>query len=185
MKKLIRLAVLLSCIMLSFVMVTAAFAEEAGHIEKYEALVKSTIQAIITGSTGDIDKLMADQEVLMEIALEECEEHKEDTPADAKIMDLVINNASRMKTSSLDQLEEDWHDGGILTANGIDFDGMDPVGPTSFLMHMVVHPASAYVAMKEYKSTKDKDLLESAKDELSELLNHLDNLKEHLEEHGH
>ena len=184
MKKLTRSAVLLSIIILSLVMATAAFAE-SDHIEKYEALAKSTVKAILTGSTGNIDKLMADQETIMKIALEECKEHKAHTPKDAKLMDLVIKNASRMKTSSLDKLEEDWHDGGILTANGIDFDALDPMAPATLLMHMVVHPASAYVALKEYKSTKDKDLLEQAKDELSEVLKHMEHIEKHLGEHGH
>ena len=184
MKKPIRSIVLLSSIILSLVMVTAVFAE-SGHIEKYERLVKSTIKAIITGSLGNMDKLIADQEVLMEIALEECEEHKADAPKDAKLMNLVIKNASRMKASSLDQLEEDWHDGELLTANGIDFDALDPMGPATILMHMVVHPASAYVALKEYKSTRDKELLESAKDELSEVLTHMEIIEKHLGEHGH
>jgi hypothetical protein len=171
---------------LAFAMVSMSIAAEADHMKEYESLAKKTVQAILGGSVRNVDKLIANQEKLMEIGLEECEEHKEEGGSDVKVMDLIIKHAPRMKTSTLEELEENWHDGAVLTANGIDFDALDPLAPTSILMHMVVHPASAYVALKEYKSSKDKDMLDVVKDELSEVLKHLEHVEEHVKEHeGH
>ncbi len=170
-----------TCVLV-FAMVSASM---AGHVEDYERIAKETVQAIISGSVSNVDKLIANQEHLMEIALEECQEHQEETPKDAKLMDLVINNASRMKTSSLEKPEEDWHDGGVLTANGIDFDAMDPLAPATIFMHMVVHPASAYIALKDYKSSKDEEMLDVVKDELSEVISHMKHVREHLKSHDH
>ena len=175
-------AILFTACIMVIAMVSVSMAD---HIDDYKNIAEETVQAIIKGSVSNVDRLISNQEKLMEIAIEECQEHKEESSKDAKLMSLVIENVSRMKGSTLEDIENDWHYGELPKANGIDFDSLDPLGPATILMHMAVHPASAYVALRDYKTSKDSDMLDLVKDELSEVLKHMEHVEEHMKEHGH
>ena len=133
-------------------------------------IAKETIRQALSGEIADIDKLIADQEKLINIGVQGCREYAKKSPKDAKMMNIIINNVDKMKSMSIDEIEEKWHDGEVLKENGIDVESMDPMGHTITMMEIVHAPATTYVVLKEYKKTGDKELLDMVKDELSDIV---------------
>ncbi|MEE8431405.1 MAG: hypothetical protein V3S16_09160 [Candidatus Desulfatibia sp.] len=160
---------LYACALIAF-MGTSSLAFEK---EAFEKLAKDTIKQVISGSIADIDGLIAIQEKMIALGVEGCKMYVSKAPdaKDKKIMELVIGGAEKMKGMTMDEIEEAWHDGGVLGKNGIDADSIG-MGQTMSLMDSVIHPATTYIALKEYKKTKDKALLDQVKDELTAVLEH-------------
>ena len=173
MKKFICKVIVVS--LLSAGLVSGAYAMDM-DVTGYKKIARETIKEALSGSISDIDGLIAKQEKLMKMGIEGCREHAKEHPKDAKIMDLVIKNAEKMKAMTLDEIEEAWHEGGVLNENGIDVDSMDHMSTVLSHLDLVVHPATTYIALKEYKKTRDADLLDQVKDELAEVLKHLKHL---------
>lgn len=160
-----------------FIISCIATAAEAMDKKAFKAMAKDTIRQTLSGNIGDIDKLIATQNKLFAIGVQACKDHAKASPKDAKLMNLVVKNAEKMKAMNLEEIEEAWHEGGVLEENGIDFDDIDQFSAAGSYMDTVVHPATTYIALKEYKKTGDEELLEQVKDELSELLKHLEHAK--------
>lgn len=91
-------------------------------------------------------------------------------------LQLTILSAEKMKAMSLDQIEADWHEGNYLATKGIEKDKIDHFGPMMSLMDTVIHPATSFLALKEYKKTGNPDLLQRVKAELVEVLVHLEHI---------
>ena len=148
----------------------------AFDIPAYKKIADETIQAALSG-TVDVDALTAKQHTLIKMGKAACLEHAKNHPADAKLMTLVANNADAMTKMTLEVIEEEWHDGGFLDKNGIDFDGLPHFGAAISLMDTVVHPATVIIALRNYKTSEDGELLVQVKDELSEVLKHITHIK--------
>ena len=168
MKKAIVRTILVALFLVGFVS-TASAMDKAG----FKEMAKDTIRQALSGSISDIDGLIAQQEKLVAIGVQGCREYAKASPKDAKLMNFVADNAEKMKAMTLDEIEAAWHDGEALKEIGLDFDSIEHFGAALSHMDTVVHPATTYIALKKYKETKDEDLLEQVKDELSEVLEHL------------
>jgi len=160
-------------------MVSAAFAID---IDAYRDIVKQSVRQILSGSLtpGDVDKLIANQEKLIDLGVKASREHLKMNPKDAKLLNLAINNVDSMKSMTVKEIMMKWHKGGFLKANGIDFDSLDHFSPSVTIMYTIIHPATAYDALEDYKNTKNEDDLETVKDQLSTVLEHLDYIEDHL-----
>ncbi len=143
----------------------------------YKKIANSTIQTVLSGSVSNVDALIADQEKLIAIGIAGCKEYAKQDPKHAKLMKLVVDNADNMKAMTLDEIEPAWHDGEFVNESGIDFDAIDHFSPALSHMDSVLHPATAIIALRDYKGSGDADLLEQVKDELSEVLKHIEHVK--------
>ncbi|MBE9529130.1 MAG: hypothetical protein IME99_07820 [Proteobacteria bacterium] len=142
----------------------------------YKKVANNTIKTVLSGSVSDVDALIADQKKLIAIGVKGCQEYAKKAPKHAKLMKLVIANADNMTNMTLDEIEPAWHDGEFVNENGIDFDAIDHFSPALSHMDAVLHPATAIIALRDYKSSGDSDLLEQVKDELSEVLKHIEHV---------
>ena len=142
-------------------------------IENYENLANNTIRQMNSGVVGDIEAMIAVQERLIILGMEGGIEYLQKHPKGGTPLKLVIENAEDMKSLSLDEIEALWHQGGYLKKKGIDQDKIDHFGPMMSLMDSVIHPATSYLLMKEYKRTGNPDLLVQVKAELFEVLEHI------------
>ena len=167
-----KLRVLITALFMSFYMQSSI----AMDVDTYKSLATETIQAVLSGSV-DVDDLINKQKKLIEIGVNGCKEYAEKSPADAKIMNLVVANADAMQAMTLDEIEPAWHDFGVLAENGIDGDAIDHFGPVISHMDAVLHPATAIIALRDYKNTGNPDLLGQVKDELSEVLEHIEHVQ--------
>ncbi|MDP6342667.1 MAG: hypothetical protein QF491_03965 [Alphaproteobacteria bacterium] len=159
-------------------MILSASAAQAMQKDAFQEIAQHTIKTVLSGSVADIDGLIAQQTKLVELGVEGCREYAASTsdPVHKKIMALVVRDADKMMGMSLDEIEEAWHEGGVLSENGIDMDDLGQSSAVISLMDTVVHPATAFIALNQYKTSKDSDLLDQVKDELAEVLHHLEQI---------
>ena len=150
---------------LSILSTTTSFAQDWQHFEK---MANQTINAVKKGHPKDIDQLINLQEELMEIGIQACKDYAMANPQDAKMFELVINEAETMKFLSLNEIKQQWHAKRFLLNHGIPVDKLQQNSTTGSLLDAVVHPATAYIALREYRRTRDAALLEQVNLELSE-----------------
>ena len=174
--------VFLSFVLALFVLglTAVAFSGSVHQFDKkgYSKIAKKTVGRVISGNV-DADKMLSDMEKLVTIGVAGCKEHmgeKETPPEEAKMMELVIANADKMKSLSLEDIEAQWHEGGKLKANGVDLNKYDHFSEVMCHLDAVVHPATAIICLKKYKETKKADLLEQVQAELQEVIEHLKHL---------
>jgi len=147
----------------------------------FNKIANDTIKQMNSGVVGDIDALIAMQEQLMILGVEGGVEHLQESPKDARALMLVIDNAEAMKSLSLDEIEDLWHGGNYLKGKGVDLDGIDHFGPTNSLMDAVIHPATSYLLLKQYKETGDSTLLARVTGELLEVIEHIKHVGESVQ----
>lgn len=158
---------ILGLALLSTLFSTTIFAEDWQHFEK---MANDTINAVEEGRPEDIDQLIHLQEQLMEIGIKACEHHALTNPQDAKMFQLIINNAENMKFLSLSEIKQQWHAKNFLMDQGIAVEKLHQNSTTGSLLDTVVRPATAYLALREYRRTGDAALLKQVRRELSEAL---------------
>jgi len=162
-------------------MVTNIFAGTKHEFDKktYDKIAKKTIGRVISGNI-DADKMLADMEKLVELGIAGCKEHMsepETPPIEVKLMKITIDNAGKMASLTLDEIEAQWHEGGVLKADGVDINRFDHFAEVMCHYDAVVHPATAIICLKEYKKTQKDALLEQVKSELAEVREHLKHIE--------
>ena len=151
-----------------FVIYTSnAFAADWRHFER---MATTTIDAIKNGDPKDIDELIILQERLIDLGVEACRNYARQHPEDAEMFELAVNNAESMKLLSLKEIKNQWHAKRFLLGHGIAVDKLHQNSLTGSLLDTIVHPATAYIALREYRHTKDSSLLRQVDTELSEAI---------------
>ena len=161
-----KVIAILGLTLLSNLYITNSGAAESWY--RFEKMANQTINAVKKGDPKNIDQLIILQERLMEIGVAACKNYALANPEDAKLFELVVNNADNMKALSLYEIKQQWHAKRFLLSHGIAVDKLHQNSTTGSLLDSVVHPATAYVALKEYQRTKDAALLKQVDMELSE-----------------
>lgn len=148
----------------------------AADLSEYKRLAEDTIKQVQNGQIDDIDLLITQQEKLVQIGVAACDDYASKNPKAKPVLGLVTSNAGNMKQLSLSEIEEKWHDGGELKKNGYEVKE-DHFGPVGNLIDAVIHPATTYIALSNYKKDRDKAHLQQVVAELSEVLVHLQYLE--------
>lgn len=163
----------LKVLLTAIAMTSSAQMTHALDVEQYEHLANNTIRQMNSGVVGDIDALIAVQEQLMVLGMEGGIDYLQKNPKGGTPLKLVIENAENMKSLTLEEIEALWHGGEFLKKKGIDPEKIDHFGPMMSLMDSVIHPATSYLLIKEYKRTGNPDLLARVKAELFEVMEHI------------
>ncbi len=170
---------LIGALLLMSVALFVCHAAAAGFdIDEYDAIAKKTVAAVISGNVN-ADQMIADMEKLMEMGVAGCKYYlaAEGTPAnEVKAMEVTVANADKMVSLDLESIEPMWHDGGVLTENGVDVDAIPHFSPGWSYFDSVVHPATAIICLQDYKASGDDELLDQLQDELTEVREHLKHL---------
>lgn len=146
-------------------------------VERFESLVEKTID-VIDSENVDVDELLQYQDALIEIGIHGVKGFAEEHPEHAAAMNFVATSAESMKASNLVDIETDWHEGGALEAAGIDLEALYDNDEATSYMEAVIHPATAYIAVRAYQVTGDDDYLDQVEFELEEIVDHLDDLED-------
>lgn len=149
----------------------------AMDVDTFLKTAKKTMKAVKKNKVRNVDDLIAQQKELIRIGIEGCLEFAEKNPADAKMMHLIVLNSLKMQNLSLEQIEAEWHAGGYLRAHGIDIDKFTQADVQVNYYDSIVHPATAIIALNEYKKSQDPALLEQVHDELAEVVHHVEGLR--------
>ena len=163
---------------IGFCFFLVAFNVAALDVVAFNKIANDTIKQMNSGVVGDIDSLIAMQEQLMVLGMEGGIDYLQENPKDAQALIYVIENAEKMKALSLEEIEDLWHGGNYLRGKGINPEDIDHFGPTMSLMDSVIHPATSYLLIQEYKRTGNTDLLARVKGELFEVLEHIKHVKQ-------
>ena len=145
----------------------------------YEKIIKGNIGRIISGNI-DVKEMLIDMEQAVKLGLAGCEQYRDkpETPRiENEIMRHIINNAQKMKSLNLYQIETLWHEGGFLKKKGIDISTINHFSEVMCHYDSVVHPVTAIICLKLYMETKDEDLLAQIKAELAEVKEHIKHLE--------
>lgn len=151
---------------------TAVNAENRHNFDRYsfEKIAKHTINAIEKQNLHDIDQLIVMQEQLIELGVKGCAKYALHNPQDAKMLQLVMDKAEDMKYLSLKEIKQQWHAKRYLLKHGIEVEKLHKNSLTGSLMDTIVHPATAYIALKEFRRTGNEKLLQQVNLELSEAI---------------
>lgn len=149
----------------------------AMDVDAYLDVAKQTISKVKKGKVKDVDKLIAQQEELIRLGIEGALKFAEENPESRKMMHLLVLNSERMKSMSLDDIEKAWHGGEYMKSHGIDINEMAHTDAAMNFYDSIVHPATAFIALSEYKNSKDPELLSQVENELTEVMMHVEHLK--------
>jgi hypothetical protein len=147
----------------------------ASYFTEFTKIAEDTISQVKTGKVKDINKLIRMQQRLVAIGKEACLEYAKKLPKDAKLLKLTAASADAMMNSTLSKIEADWHEQGVPKSKGIS--EIEESSVAGSLYDAVVHPATSYIALKNYKKSKDKALLDQVHAELAEVLHHVSLIK--------
>jgi len=148
----------------------------AADFSEFKKIANETIKQAKSGDIKNIDQLIAMQSKLLSIGKAASKDYGATNPKAAKMMNLVVAQADSMKTMSLSQIEAQWHEKAYLKGKGIPADLLAEKSKTGSYMDSVVHPATTFILLSEYKTSKDKKLLKQVVGELEEVLHHVDSL---------
>lgn len=161
----------------------AAPVTQASEQEHFREAVEEAIGPIVR---EDIAQAIEETEHLVKQAAKIVEEaahgfhDKEKT-----LLEITASSTAQMLTQSPEELEEAWHHGEALHDKGVNLDDFDHFSNVMAYYDMVIHPATAHSLLKAYQQTQDHSLLEQAREELSELLEHEESeASEDAGEHG-
>jgi len=147
----------------------------AADLAQYKKMAENTIEQAASGHISDIDALIVQQEMMIKIGINACNEYASKNPSAKRTMDLVTSNVESMKKLSLHEIEEKWHEGGEFKKNGITID--DHFSELGSLIDAVIHPATSYIALNHFKKNKNKNHLQQVVAELTEVLAHIAQVK--------
>ena len=155
-----------------FVVTGPSFAD-AADLAGYSKIVSESVQTFISGKVEDVKGLIAKQDAAIEIGIAACKEYAAKKPEAAKLLNHVIASVPKMKQMSAEQLEQAWGDEGNAGDEiGAPLSKLDQFSMVRNHLDLVVHPARARAFLMEYASTKSRGVIDEAKAELVEVLEH-------------
>ncbi len=148
----------------------------ATEFSEYKQIANETLKQVKSGSINDIDQLIAMQNRLISIGKSATRHYGAMNPKAAKMMRYIVAEAEKMKTMSLSQIQTQWHQKAFLRGKGIPDALLAEQSKTGNYMDTVVHPATTYILLSDFKTTKNTKLLKQVVGELEEVLHHIDSI---------
>jgi len=139
----------------------------------YTKMVNDTVHEVRGGFVPNVKRYIKMQKQLVQLGVAGSKEYIMQHPEHADILGLVVDNADNMMKMTLDEIEDQWHQGKFLKSHGHDVTQMDHFGELFSLMDSIIHPATAYIALKEYKRTSNTAYLDRTAAELIEVVEHI------------
>lgn len=157
------------------VVMLAVGAIQANAMDKdqYINIANATIKEANGGFISNVNQLIAMQEKLVQLGVEGSKDYIKRHPEHADVLGEVVANAEKMKQMTLNQIEDQWHSGKYMRSKGYDLDQFDHFGELFSLMDAIIHPATSYIALKDYKISRKDELLGRASAELIEVVEHV------------
>lgn len=146
--------------------------------EEFVDTAKYTIKKVKRGKVRekDIDKLIAHQNKLIRLGIEGALAYAETAPADRKMLHLTVLNSERMKRMSLEEIEKQWHAGDYMRSHGIDINEISHISDAMNFYDAIVHPATAIIALEQYRKDGNPEHLGQVEDELTEVVMHVEQI---------
>lgn len=135
-----------------------------------------TALAAMPDQGGTVEGAIAEQQKLLHEGERALRDFADEFPEFSEIASFVADQSGAMLDLTLDQIEQEWHLGGAYVTAGHPNLTEDHFGVLNSLADMVVHPATAIIALRVYSSKPDARLLDQVRDEMSEVQEHIGHL---------
>lgn len=156
-----------STLVLALGMPVVALASEQEH---FREAVEEAIGPIVR---EDIAKALEETEHLVKQAADIVAEAAHGFHGKEKLLlEITSSSTGKMLAQSPEELEESWVHGEAFNDQGFALDDFDHFSKVMAYYDMIVHPAAAHSLLKAYQQNPDHSLLEQAREELGELLEH-------------
>ncbi len=146
--------------------------------KRFIELANGTIHEANRGFITNINQAIKAQNEMIKLGIEGSLAYVKEHPEHKKFLSLVIANADNMKRMTPNEIEAQWHEGRYLKEHGFDIHKMEHFSELFSLMDAILHPATAYIFLTQYKKTKNADLLTRASAELIEVVAHVSHIEE-------
>ena len=160
------------CILLWFSPAGAA-ENELGNFQK----VSKELIDLVTDTKIDQALILKKADELMAMGVDIAKDVSAHEAECKQVLEVFIQDSQKMKQLSMEEMEALYHDGGIFEKKGINIDPDDDKYEECFeTSHFIVHPATVPILISAYNKDHDKMHLNTIKEELVTLYNHV---KEH------
>lgn len=166
----------LKLLMIAAVFLLSVTTNQAEAFDKsgYQKIIEDVVKEVISGRFTDIDATLQRLNAAILIGSEGAKERAAAVPSDAGLMQFVVKSAEEIKKTPVDKLEDEWGEG----AKAFERAGFKRNAATQFkaaesYADIVVHPATSWAYLSAWKKAPSAALLEQAKGELTEVLEHL------------
>lgn len=140
----------------------------------YRSLIESVAKEVVVGKFDNFDATLSRLDEAVAIAKVAARERAVAVPGDAKLMEFSIAAPDAIKKTAVDKLEEEWGEGAkAFERAGFKRGAADQFKATDSYADLLVHPMTAWVYLSAWRKTPSGVLLDQAKNELVEVLEHL------------
>lgn len=140
----------------------------------YRSLIEAVTKEIVLGKFENFDATLRRLDDAAAIAKIAAKEHAAAAPGDAKLMEFSITAPDAIKKTAVDKLDEEWGDGAkAFERAGFKRGAADQFKTAESYADLLVHPMTTWVYLTAWKKAPSGALLDQAKNELVEVLEHL------------
>jgi hypothetical protein len=150
----------------------------AFDLNGFKARAETTLAELNAKRLEDSNLTLARLNEMLAIGVVGMREYGVNHPKYAKLMDAAIADVQSMKQMTDVQIEQKWGEAGTGgDAAGVPLKSVGENSEQRAYLELVVGPATQYVFIKKWQSTKRVKWLEKARDEAVELLKHLETIQ--------
>jgi len=150
----------------------------AFDLNGFKARAEATLAELNAKRLEDSNLTLARLNEMLAIGVVGMREYGVNHPKYAKLMDAAIANVQAMKQMTDVQIEEKWGETGTGGDDaGVPLKSLGENSEQRAYLELVVGPATQYIFIKKWQSTKRAKWLEEARDEAVELLKHLETIQ--------
>src|SRR5262249_895893 len=140
----------------------------------FKSRLDATLADLQADPLANPDATLARLDEMIAIGVAGMKEYGGSRPEMAKLMDAAIADAPNMKGMTDEEIEETGGETGSAgDATGVALKDLDQFGPERAYLELAVGPAHCYLLIKKWQSTQKARWLDQAKDQMTELQEHL------------
>jgi len=175
---LLRLGKLMCCLILLLAFNAGLCGAWSFDLNGFKARAEATLAELSAKRLEDSNLTLARLNEMLAIGVVGMREYGVNHLKYAKLMDAAIADVQAMKQMTDVQIEEKWGETGTGgDAAGVPLKSLGENSEQRAYLELVVGPATQYIFIKKWQSTKRVKWLEEARDEAVELLKHLETIQ--------
>jgi len=150
----------------------------AFDVAGFKSRAEATLAELNTKRLADSKATLARLDEMIAIGVVGMKEYGAKQPKYAKLMEAAIADAQAMKAMTDVEIEDKWGEkGNGGDAAGVPLKSLEQFGEERAYLELAVGPAHQYIFIKKWESAQKARWLDQAKDEVTELLKHLEVVK--------
>ena len=167
-----------SCLALLVALAAVFSGAWAFDVNGFKARAETTLAEYNAKRLADSNVTLARLDEMIAIGAVGMRQYGVSHPKYARLMDAAIADVPAMKAMTDVQIEEKWGETGTGgNAVGVSLKSLSENSEQRAYLELVVGPATQYIFVKKWQSTKRAKWLEQARDEAVELLKHLETIQ--------